>query len=133
MGRRHWRRELRSLLERLFRAFSKRILLGFSEKRSRHSLMSPVRCVRDRFQRSLRVKATYDRTHPPILGRRIARKTRGGFEGARAQRRGNRFFTRESDGKFEANAKAWDEKAVYLADQMLEVRMLAGRLRIPQG
>lgn len=40
------------------------------------------------------------------------------------------FFTREPDGKFRAPAKAWNEKQLFSPDQVLEVRMVGGRLKI---
>ena len=34
------------------------------------------------------------------------------------------------DGKFRATSKSWDEAKVFLPDQILEVRMIAGCIRI---
>ena len=35
-----------------------------------------------------------------------------------------------TDGKFAVRSKSWDENAVILPDQVLEVRMIEGRLRV---
>ena len=34
------------------------------------------------------------------------------------------------DGKFRATSKSWDETKLFLPDQILEVRMISGRIRI---
>ena len=39
-------------------------------------------------------------------------------------------LSKQPDGKFRATSKSWDEAKVFLPDQVLEVRMIAGRLRI---
>ena len=37
---------------------------------------------------------------------------------------------RLTDGKFKVTSKSWDEEKVVLPDQVLELRMLAGRVRV---
>ena len=39
-------------------------------------------------------------------------------------------LSKQPDGKFRATSKSWDEAKVFLPDQVLEVRMISGRLRI---
>ena len=38
--------------------------------------------------------------------------------------------TRVHDGKFKVTSKSWDEEKVGLPHQVLELRMLAGRVRV---
>jgi hypothetical protein len=80
--------------------------------------------------RSLWGKATYDFTDPPFSDAESQEKPDGVLKVLAHIEGATVFFTREADGKFGASAKAWDEKQVVLPDQVLEVRMVAGRLRI---
>lgn len=38
--------------------------------------------------------------------------------------------TKLPDGKFKATSKSWDEGKVILPDQVIEIRMVGGRLRV---
>ena len=40
------------------------------------------------------------------------------------------MLTRLPDGKFRATSRSWDEAKVVLPDQILELRMVGGRIRI---